>query len=104
MSLANNNPPGAAIKDAAIKYSSGTPRDAYPASTDPATEASPPTITAKSSEGVMFLMKGRTTRGASVCPTKMLAVAESDSARDVPSARRNPPPSTLITHCMMPMW
>ena len=31
----------------------------------------------------MFLM-GTHDEGASVCPTKMLAVAESDSARDVP--------------------
>ena len=103
MSFANISPPGAAMKEAAMRYSSGTPKDAYPAKTEPATEASPPTITANNSDCVMRLMKGRTTKGASVCPTKILAVAERLSALDVCSTLRNPPPKKLMTHCITPM-
>ena len=52
----------------------------------------------------MRAMKGRTTSGASVWPTKILAVAESDSVREVPSAFCRAPPRMRITHCMIPRW
>ena len=67
-------------------------------------EASPPTMMAKSSDFVMRGMYGFTTRGASVWPTKMLAQAESDSARLVPRALRRAPPRVFTTICMMPRW
>ena len=102
--LANNKPPGADMKQAAIKYSTGTPMSAYPASALPATEANPPTITANNSDCVMPAMYGLTTKGASVWPTKMLAVALMDSAFDVPRTRCNAPPMMRITHFMMPTW
>ena len=38
-------------------------------------------MTANSSESVILEMKGRTTSGASVWPTKMLAVADRDSVQ-----------------------
>ena len=60
-------------------------------------DAQPPVITANSSERVMPAMNGRTTSGASVWPTKMLAAADRDSGRLVPSTFDRPPPSTLIT-------
>ena len=53
MSLAINRPPGAAMKLAASRYSNGTPNATYPAMTDPAIEAMPPTITANNSERVI---------------------------------------------------
>ena len=53
ISLAINRPPGAAIKLAASRYSNGTPSATYPAMTEPAMDAIPPTITANSSERVM---------------------------------------------------
>ena len=49
-------------------------------------------------------MKGLTTSGASVWPTKMLAVALMDSARDVPNTRCKAPPMTRTIHFMMPTW
>ncbi len=52
MILAISNAPGAAMKLAAIKYSSGAPSSEYPTSTDPATVDRPPTITANRPERV----------------------------------------------------
>ena len=40
------------------------------------------------------------TRNPSVCPTKMLAAAEVDSALLVRNSHRSPPPSTRMTTCM----
>ena len=53
---------------------------------------------------VMVAMKGLTTRGASVWPTKMLAVALMDSAREVPNTRCSAPPMMRMIHFMMPTW
>ena len=53
INLANNKPPGAAMNEAASRYFMSTPIAAYPAITDPATLARPPTITANNSDGVI---------------------------------------------------
>ena len=50
--LAISSAPGAAMNEAAMRYSSGAPSRAYPTSTDPATVDNPPTITANSPERV----------------------------------------------------
>ena len=52
----------------------------YTASTEPAIVAKPPVMSAMSSDCVIFEMYGRTTSGASVCPTKTFAAMASDSA------------------------
>ena len=59
-------------------------------------------MTANNSDWVIVAMKGLTTRGASVWPTKMLAVALIDSAREVPNTRCNAPPTMRMIHFMMP--
>ena len=56
INFANNKPAGAAINDAAIKYVNGTPIPAYPAITEPAIDAVPPTMMANNSDWVIFLM------------------------------------------------
>ena len=52
----------------------------YAPSTPPAVFAKPPTMMAINSDRVIFSRNGRMTRGASVCPTKMFAEFDSDSA------------------------
>ena len=51
--LAISRAPGAAMKQAAIRYSNSAPIWFRPTSTEPATVERPPTITAKSSDLVM---------------------------------------------------
>ena len=87
MTLAMMNAAGADSTDADIKCAAmfgkyPTSIRMYAPRTPPAVFANPPTIMAMSSDRVIFSMKGRTTRGASVCPTKILAELDSDSAPD----------------------
>ena len=102
MILAISKPPGAAIKLAANRYFISTPIPAYPAMTEPAIEANPPTIMANSSERVICGIKGLTTRGASVWPTNILAAADMDSGRLVLSANCKNPPIKRIIQDMIP--
>ena len=64
--------------------------------------AKPPVMIAWSSLIVMRARNGRTTKGASVCPTKMLLQADKDSAPDVPSNRAITIAIALTMICMMP--
>ena len=100
--FAMSSPPGAAMKAAAIRYSNCAPRSEYPTSTEPATLARPPLMMAKSSERVIRSTNGRTTRGASVWPTKMFAEADMDSAWLVPRAFWIAPPRMRMIHCKIP--
>jgi len=68
----------------------------------PATVANPPVITAISSDCVMVSTYGLTTSGASVCPTKMLADADSDSEPEVPMKRTMNALMTFTRTCIMP--
>src|SRR5471032_3217402 len=103
MSLAINRAPGADMKHAAIRYLSSTPSPAYPSSTEPATAAKPPTITANNSERVSLAMKGRTTSGTSDWPMKIAEVTTIDSMRLVPSNRRKVPPTSRMIQPITPM-
>ena len=47
---------------------------------------------------------GRIAKGDSVCPTKMVAAAHSDSTVRVPMIQRSAPPIRRTIHCMMPRW
>ena len=64
----------------------------------------PPVINANSSERVMPAMKGRTTSGASVWPTKTLAAVASDSLPETRMKRVMTHAITSTIFCMMPMW
>ena len=59
-------------------------------------------MTAISSECVSRLMYGLMTSGASVCPTKMFALTDSDSGPLVPSARRTTYATPRTIHCITP--
>ncbi len=66
--------------------------------------AKPPTITAWSSDIVIVSTNGRTTSGASVWPTKMLAAAERVSEPEVPIVFRITLAIPPTTHCIAPRW
>ena len=84
---------GAAITEAAMRWSAGTPNEMYTAITPAAIVPMPPTITECSSDPVRRGTYGLMNNGASVWPTKMLAAPHSDSA---PEARID----FIITHAI----
>ena len=89
---------------AAIRYSILMPSAEYPIRIAPDTEASPELITMKSCSRLNFFRYGLTTKGDSVWPMKILAVAHSETTRPVPTIARSPAPRILTTHCMIWRW
>ena len=95
---------GADITLAAIRWPAGIPIAMYPASTPPAMVAKPPTMIVSSSDRVIWSRNGLIRSGASVWPTKMLAVHDRVSAPLVPMVHRMNRAIASITRCMMPRW
>ena len=95
---------GADVTDAASRCVAGAPIRMYAPSVEPATEAKPPAITQCSCESFRRPRIGRTSKGASVCPRKMLATAQMASARETPSNALSAPPSRPKTTCSTPTW
>ena len=72
------------------------------ASTVPATPAMPTVMVANRPARLMPARYGRTSRGASTMPTKMLAAAEVPTGPVTPIVRRSTQPTACTTLCRMP--
>ena len=68
---------------------------------DHSTDATPDAMTVKNCGSVRPRRYGRTTSGASVCPTKIFAAAFIDSIGPDPMTQRSAPPTPLTIHCMI---
>eukprot|EP00959_Pyramimonas_sp_CCMP1952_P256990 5369395-Pyramimonas_sp.AAC.1 len=93
---------GADMTDAPMSWLGLTPMAMYAASTPPATVAKPPVMMQCISDGVALGRMFLTSKGASVCPRKILPAAFTDSTVLLPSANLRTAATTRTVACRTP--